>query len=108
MSICNCAKKERKWAIKNVDLTKSYVSLTNAGDFSASLLEMMLMFSGKHALFFGKTSASFPEKTLMFLVNECKSTPKTGIILYKTPIFGLFYAHFENVKDSEIPLLLDK
>jgi hypothetical protein len=45
---------------------------------------------------------------LMFLVNECKSPLKTGIILYKTPILATFYAHFENVKDSITALLLDK
>jgi hypothetical protein len=55
MSVSFDVEKERKRAIKSVDLTKSYVSLTNAGDFSASLLDMMLMISGKHGHVFGKT-----------------------------------------------------
>jgi hypothetical protein len=42
----------------------------------------------------------------MFLVNECKSTSKTGIILYKTTILGVFYGLFENVKDSEMGFYL--
>ncbi|MDR1897971.1 MAG: hypothetical protein LBR10_14395 [Prevotellaceae bacterium] len=104
MSISLGVEKERKWGIKNVDLTKSCVRLTNDGDFSASLLEMMLMILGKHGHVFGKSSASFPENIAMFLVNECKSTPETGIILYKTAFFGLFYGYFENVKDSETAL----
>jgi hypothetical protein len=44
----------------------------------------------------------------MFLVNECKLTIKTGIILYKTDILGVFYGLFENVKDSKMPILLTK
>ncbi|MDR1981201.1 MAG: hypothetical protein LBQ39_06235, partial [Tannerellaceae bacterium] len=43
MSISFDAEKERKWAIKSVDLTKSYATLTDPDYFSASLLEMMLM-----------------------------------------------------------------
>jgi hypothetical protein len=54
MSISFDAKKERKRGIKNVDLTKSYTILTDSGIFSASLLEMMLMISGKHGHVFGK------------------------------------------------------
>ncbi|MDR1981705.1 MAG: hypothetical protein LBQ39_08845 [Tannerellaceae bacterium] len=46
--------KERKRDIKNVDLTKTYASLTDSGNFSASLLKMMLMILGKHGIVFGK------------------------------------------------------
>jgi hypothetical protein len=44
----------------------------------------------------------------MFLVNECKSPLKIGIILYKTTIFALFCPLFENVKDSKTGFLLTK
>jgi hypothetical protein len=54
MSISLCAKNKRKRGIKNVDLTKSYTSLTDSEHFSASLLEMMLMILGKHGHVFGK------------------------------------------------------
>jgi hypothetical protein len=43
----------------------------------------------------------------MFLVKECKRPLKTGIKLYKTAIFILFYPPFLNVKDSEMGFLLD-
>jgi hypothetical protein len=43
----------------------------------------------------------------MFLVNECKSTPETGIILYKWAILGVFFGLFENVKDSGMGVLVD-
>jgi hypothetical protein len=55
MPIRACAEKERKWAVKSVDLTKYYASLTDVDDSSATLLEMMLMFSEKHGNLFGKT-----------------------------------------------------
>jgi hypothetical protein len=98
-----CTKKERKPAIKNIDLTKYYASLTNVNDSRATFPEMMLMISEKHADLFGKSSASFQEKMLMFLVNECKSPLKTAIKLYKPPIFAPFYPNFQNVKDSRTP-----
>jgi hypothetical protein len=54
MSISLGVEKERKWGVKNVDLTKSYITLTDTEHFSPSLLEMMLMISGKYGHVFGK------------------------------------------------------
>jgi hypothetical protein len=54
MSISLGAKKERKRGVKNVDLTKSYATLTDPSNFSASLLKMMLMILGKHGTILGK------------------------------------------------------
>ncbi|MDR1980078.1 MAG: hypothetical protein LBQ39_00485 [Tannerellaceae bacterium] len=55
MSISLGVEKERKWGVKNVDLTKSYIILTDSGDFPASLSEMTLMILGKHGHVFGKS-----------------------------------------------------
>jgi hypothetical protein len=51
MSFSFDAEKERKRGIKSVDLTKSYTTLTDAEIFSASVLEMTLMISGKRCHF---------------------------------------------------------
>jgi hypothetical protein len=48
-------KKERKRPIKNLDLTKSYTSLTDLRNSSAPFSEMMLMISEKVCILFGKT-----------------------------------------------------
>ncbi|MDR1980660.1 MAG: hypothetical protein LBQ39_03435 [Tannerellaceae bacterium] len=48
------AEKERKWGVKNVDLTKTYATLTDPEYLSASVLEMMLMILGKYGHVFGK------------------------------------------------------
>ncbi|MDR1881271.1 MAG: hypothetical protein LBR26_00615 [Prevotella sp.] len=55
MTISISQKKERKRAVKSVDLTEFSISLTDVGDLSAALSEMMLMFSEKHKHVFGKT-----------------------------------------------------
>jgi hypothetical protein len=54
-SISFGAEKERKWGVKSVDLTKYCVSLTDLQGSLGALLEMMLMFSEKHAYLLGKT-----------------------------------------------------
>ncbi|MDR1981695.1 MAG: hypothetical protein LBQ39_08790 [Tannerellaceae bacterium] len=54
VSISLGVEKERKRGVKNVDLTKYYAILTDSENLSASLLEMMLMISGKHGHVFGK------------------------------------------------------
>jgi hypothetical protein len=47
--------KGRKWGVKSVDLTEYSISLTDIWDSSATFLEMMLMFSEKDCILFGKT-----------------------------------------------------